>query len=80
MKTTGEELNFTTLLQLNWQYIKRCNRNWECKMYFSYFSTWAAVSCGYFAWDLEAECYFAATSLIREVENVLVTKKLVPSG
>lgn len=43
-------------------------------MYFSYFTTCAAVSCGYFARDLEAECYFTTASLIRKVENVLVTK------
>lgn len=48
----------------------------------SHFIACAAVSQGYFAWDLEAECYFATKSLIRKVGNVLVTHrgKKAPSG
>lgn len=38
----------------------------------SHFFACAAVSQGYFAWDLEAEYYFATKSLIKKVENVLV--------
>lgn len=41
----------------------------------SHFIACAAVSQGYFAWDLEAECYFATKSLIRKVGNVLVTHR-----